>query len=565
MVTSSLVDQYGRPIDFGVLTEEIAGPKIMSVRSILTGHPSEGLTPGRLAAILRGAEANDPIRYLELAEQMEEKHPQYASTLGTRKEAVAQLEITVEASGSSADEVKQADFIRDWLKRDELQDELIDMLDAIGKGRSHTEIIWDTSEGQWIPSCLKWRDPRWFHTDYIDGETPQMYSDDGLLVPLPPWKFIVHDHKAKSGLAIRGGLARPVSWIYMFQNYTLKDWVAFAEVYGLPLRVGRYDNGASKEDINLLLRAVSQIGSDAAAVIPKSMEVEFIDGGAGRGGSVDLFNALCNYLDGQVSKLVLGQTATTDSVVGGLGSGKEHGEVRDDIKLADGRRLGASINRQLVRPMVDANFGPQKTYPRVRLGMAEQVDMDKLAAALGTLVPLGLKVKQSEVRGKLGLEDPEEGDDEDLLKPAAASDPGEGAAVGQAEKEARLPGPPGGQEAANAASMRAGADSASRALLSLLTAASAPGAARRSDPDAIDQAVAADLDDWRQLVSPAADAIDQLLAGCANLEEARARLPEAIARMNPVAAAELMVRGGFSARLAGLSGQPVAGHQVEGE
>ncbi len=280
---------------------------------------------------------------------------------------------------------------------------------------------------------------------------------------------------------------------------------------------------------------------------------------------MDLFNALCGYLDGQVSKLVLGQTATTDSVVGGLGSGKEHGEVRDDIKLADGRRVGASVNRHLVVPMIDANFGVQTKYPHVNIGLAETVDIDKLSASLGILVPLGLKVKQTQVRAKIGFEDPEPGDEEDLLKPAAP-DPADAPDVGPALAEARQPEAAESPEAANAASMAlATREPASAGLLSPLRAASGPGAGRRADPDAIDRAVDADLDDWRQLVSPAVDAIDQVAASCSTLEEFRTRLPEAIARMNPVAAAELMVRGGFSARLAGLSGQPVGGHQAEGE
>ena len=34
--------------------------------------------------------------------------------------------------------------------------------------------------------------------------------------------------------------------MYLFKNYDLKDWVSFAEVYGLPLRLGKYAPGASE-------------------------------------------------------------------------------------------------------------------------------------------------------------------------------------------------------------------------------------------------------------------------------------------------------------------------------
>ena len=59
------------------------------------------------------------------------------------------------------------------------------------------------------------------------------------------------------------------------KNYDLKDWVSFAEIYGLPLRLGKYAPGASDSDKAALMRALIQIGSDAAGIIPAGMEVIF--------------------------------------------------------------------------------------------------------------------------------------------------------------------------------------------------------------------------------------------------------------------------------------------------
>lgn len=553
---AQLLDHRGQPVDTSALKKVIAEPSLMSVRSILSGHPADGLTPQRLASILRGAETGDIRSYLELAEQMEEKQTQYLSVLGTRKLAVTQLEITVEAAEDNPAGQEHADLIRNWLKRDELQDELLDLLDAIGKGRSHTEIIWDTSANQWMPRCLEFRDPKWFTTEIVDGRTPMIWADDGQRVPLPPYKFIVHDHKAKSGLPIRGGLARPVAWVYLFQNYTLKDWVAFAEIYGLPLRIGKYDNGETMENIRLLMQAVANVGSDAAAVIPRSMEIEFVDGGEGRGGSADIFSGLCAYLDRQISKLVLGQTATTDADTGGLGSGAEHGEVRDDIKLADGKRVGSSINQQLVRPIIDLNYGPQPLgYPRVSLGMAETVDVTAFSTAVSLLVPQGLKVKQAEVRAKMGLSDPEAGDE--IMEPPATPPPPEPGAD-PTDPTAPPKKPP---QAAGSPAPSGGAGQravAATGLLRALIAASGdpPAESTKSifQGDAIDLAVAHDLDGWEAMMSPALDALDALAASCSSLDELRQRLPEALADFKPDALADLIARGSFAARLAGLSG-----------
>ena len=116
-----------------------------------------------------------------------------------------------------------------------------------------------------------------------------------MTAPLAPYKFITHFAKAKAGLPIRGGLARAAGWAYLFKNYVLKDWVTFTEVFGQPLRVGKYHPGASEQDKHALLNAVSRIGTDAAAIMPESMVIEFTE--AHQNGSSELYQRFCEYLD----------------------------------------------------------------------------------------------------------------------------------------------------------------------------------------------------------------------------------------------------------------------------
>lgn len=82
------------------LVREVAAPRMSSVRSILSGHPAQGLDPRRLGRLLLSAEQGDAIAYLELAEEMEEKDLHYLSVMGTRKRAVAQMPIEVEGCSS---------------------------------------------------------------------------------------------------------------------------------------------------------------------------------------------------------------------------------------------------------------------------------------------------------------------------------------------------------------------------------------------------------------------------------------------------------------------------------
>lgn len=518
-----LYDHLNRPIDMAKLRGEQAGPTLTGVRNILSGHPAQGLTPARLARLLREAEDGDTARYLELAEEMEEKDLHYLAVLGTRKRAVSQLDITVEPASDSVEDETNAELIRDFLGREELEDELVDILDAIGKGFSATEIIWETSERQWMPQRLEFRDPRWFVFDRADGRTLKLRELGGP-VDLTPFKYIIHRHKAKSGLPIRGGFARAVAWGYLFKNYTVKDWMTFIEIYGQPLRVGKYHAGATEADKETLLKAVANIGTDAAAIIPQSMVIEFIK--AEQRGSSDLYKHFAEYIDKQVSKAVVGQTLTTEVSEGSRAAAQVHDEVRADIERADCRQLEAILLRDLVRPVVDLNRGPQKAYPSIHIGRPEQVDVEGLTKALERVVPLGLRVRQSEVRRKLDLEEPED-DDELLSPPSPEPTPQEDGPEDQPQDTAQA-------------------------------------TARQQDspatpPDSIDNLADQILEDegWREVMEPVVGPLQGLINDTESLEEIRDRLAEALEEMDTAALADRLAEGMFAARLAGDGGAQI--------
>ena len=352
---------------------------------------------------------------------MEERDPHYAAVLGVRKRAVSKLQPAVEAATDGPLDQDLADAVRMLVRKPEFGDMLDDCLDALGKGYSAIEIIWDRSGPVWQPGRYEWRDPRFFAFDRVDGRTLMLLDEAGNYhngVPLAPFKWIVHRPKLKSGIPIRGGLARVAALSYMSKSYAITDWLAFSEVFGMPLRLGQYSPNATEGDIRTLINAVANLGTDAAAAIPDSMRIEFTEPGSRQGGD-RLFERLATYLDKQVSKAVLGQTMTTDD-----GSSKSqaevHNSVRGDIQKSDARQLENTVNRDLVRPFIELNFGSQRRYPRLTLPVLKPTDIEAFTDALQKLVPLGLGVEASVARDKLGLPDPPEGTDVLLSMPAPA-------------------------------------------------------------------------------------------------------------------------------------------------
>ncbi len=417
-----LVDPYGRPLKQELLTQEVAKAEFGTVRSPVSGYPADGLDPVRLATILRQADQGDPVSYLELAEILEERDPHYLAVLGTRKRSVSQLDVTVETKGTGAQEKKHADALRDWLTRDELQTELFDMLDAVGKGYSFTEIIWEHTDGMTVPSRLEWRDPRWFRFRREDLRTPMMLGDGGQEEDLPAFKFVYTTMKAKSGLPLRSGLVRVAFWTWLFKALTQRDWAIFTQTYGQPIRLGKYGPGASEYDKDTLFGAVANIAGDCAAIIPESMSIEFIEA-KNSSSSSDLYKERAVWLDEQTSKAVLGQTATTDAKTGGLGSGKEHRQVQEDIERADAVQLRGHINQQLVRAFIDLNFGPQKIYPRLMIGRPEEEDLVAWTEGITPWTDRGLEIPEQEVRTKFGVAAPKAGEKTLGGKPDPAANP----------------------------------------------------------------------------------------------------------------------------------------------
>ena len=442
----TIYDHTNRPVDMALLREELSAPQRAGIRTVRPQYEISGVTPDTLALWLR--QAVEPgyggaIAYLELAEVMEELNLHYQGILGTRKRAVAQIGITLEPASDDQAGEDQVAFLNEFFQREELADELFDVLDAAGKGFSVTEILWDMSEKQWMPQRLAWRFPSWFDFDRDTGTQVVQREEGGDYQPLAPYKYLVLTMKAKSGLPMRGGLARSAAWAWMFQSYTMKDWIRFVEAYGNPIRIGRYQPDAGEDDKDVLYRAILNVAADAACMIPEGMMIEFpsVDQPTAR---ADVFEKLLMYLDNKLSIAVLGQTLTTEPGQSGSYSlGQVHNLVRADIEMSDASLLAQAIRRDVVMPMIDLNFGKQEKYPKVIIQRARSYDTKEIAETLNLLVPMGLKVKADEVRSRMGYEMPEEGDD---VLAASAMPPALGGALRRALARAQ-----GGGEAVDRA------------------------------------------------------------------------------------------------------------------
>ena len=380
-------------------------------------YPSDGLTPVRLAEIFKEADAGDVLRQAELFEEMEEKDPHLFSQLQTRKNAVTGLDYEVIPFDSDDPRDKEiAEFVEAQLGGIEgFEDIMLDLLDAIGKGFAVSEIMWSYDEGHVVVDDIRSRHQKRFFWDSVDDSFKVRTQEAPEGIELPKNKFIVHKYKARSGHPSRAGVLRVVAWMYLFKNYTLKDWVAFCEVFGMPLRLGKYQPGASEDDKRALMQALVAIGADAAGIFPDGTAIEFVN--TEKTSSTDLYERLARYCDEQVSKAILGQTLTSDSGGGSYAQSKTHNDVRHDLTVADCKAIAATLRRDLIRPLVLYNFGEDKRIPYLRFDAEESEDLTQTATVIGTLIrEAGLKVPTSYIYKKFSIPKPE-GDEEVATPP----------------------------------------------------------------------------------------------------------------------------------------------------
>lgn len=529
---SGLVDHLGRPLRTPAVTkaqlqEIVARPTLTGVRQAWnTSTIAGGLTPERLASIMRASADGDAHDYLTLAEEMEERDWHYAAELGKRKLAVLGLDRVVEPADDSplAKEIAEA-ARKEVVNNEAFEDLCAGAVDALGKGYSAVEIGWDTGR-RWRPVTYEHRDPRWFRFDRETGQTLRLLDEADPIngVELRPYRFAVHYPKLKQGLPIRGGLARLAAWAFLFKFYSIKDWAAFAETYGQPLRIGKYGANATPADVDILYQAVAMIGTDCAAVIPEFMNIDFVKAEGGSGSGADLYERWCDWLDRQVSKAVLGQSGTADANTGsGFAQAKVLDGVRDDLRDADARQLARTIRRDVFEPFVRFNYGPDAPVPLLKLQTPEAEDLKSLAEALGPMIDRGLKVKASQVRGKFNLDTPDA--DDEVLQPLNMAPPASAPTIAL---NRRSFGGCGGPGCEGRAVNRAG------------------GAA-----DQVDLMTAEAVASWSEQMAPIIEPIQRLATAATSYEEFLAGLDDALIQGDATALAKALGSVMFKARALG--------------
>lgn len=375
------------------------------------GHPGYGLTPQRLVGIYRQAEGGYPLSQCDLIDDIIENDPHLRNLLEQRAQAVAGKPWIIQAGGSRPQDEEAANLLRGALANVPTFSAFLEHQLGFNRyGWAASEADWEfvEVEGRTVAAPVHFanvpaRRFRIAPNDELRLITKD-YANEGE--ELAPGKWVV---TRRSGVKVaRSGLMRTAAWFALYKRFGTRDWVIFAEKFGIPLVLAVYEETSDETSKDVAAEIVENIGDDGGAVIPKGIGVEIHSEGRNSDSSAT-HGGLIAYCNREMSKLINGSTLSNDSGDSGGASyalGDVHAEVRWDNVLYDAERIQESFRDCISSAFV--KFNELDAEPPT---LAIRVVRDLQPAALVTIASkmkneLGIDVSTRQLRQITGLQEP---------------------------------------------------------------------------------------------------------------------------------------------------------------
>jgi len=444
-----------------------------------------------------------------------------------RRLALTSCDTIVEPGADDAQSKAAADALK-------LELDAINWDDVTDKALSAVFYGWGVAEVSWRPNGTRVsfdrvvvRDRGRFRFDRYGGL--YLYSKaTGEYIVMPERKFWVtrqgaDHHDEHYGL----GLAHSLYWPVFFKRHDVKFWLTFLEKFGMPTAIAKLPAGmlndktdAGRAEIGKAKAMLRQIATDAGVVVPDNVTVELLE--AARSGAAD-YKSMCDAMNAAISKVVIGQTMTTDN--GSSRSQAEvHAGVAQKIVEADSDLLCGSFNAGPVRWWTDYNF-PGAVPPKVYRQTEPPEDLAQRAERDSKIYALGFEPTEEYIEQTYG---------EGWQKRQAPAMPAGGL---------RPDGRPAGQDPGNADPQSFSENE--------LAALAALKAARRGDQQALAEAAANFAEQYQTVLGRQVGAMLQAAEMDDDPDTFRRRLDDILAEGPTREQVTPIVRGGLFSRLLG--------------
>lgn len=363
-----------------------------------------------MLSILRLAEHGYPQQQCDLFDDIVETDGHLLNLFEQRAHAVAGKPWVLQAGGSKPEDQAAAEILRMAL---DLTPNLVECFEhQLGYNRygyAASEMDWDLVR---IDGSLRVV-PAWFANVPArrfrigDNDELRLLANDGVSdgEPLAPGKWIV---TRRPGCKVaRGGLMRTAAWFAMYKRFGTRDWVVYAEKFGIPLVLASYDEASDENAKATAEDIVDNIGDDGGAVVPKGITVDIKD--AERSGdSSGTHGGLIAHCNREMSKLVNGVLVSSEAGdgAGSYAKATSDAEVRWENVLYDAVRLGGAFRRGVCIPFMQFNDLPGAP-PKLVMRVVRNLEPSVLVGLADTMKnKLGIDVSAQQLREITGLQEP---------------------------------------------------------------------------------------------------------------------------------------------------------------
>lgn len=195
---------------------------------------------------------------------------------------------------------------------------------------------------------------------------------DGVIFTEAPYNNWCIGVGGKNNLGIGMYVAPYVIW----KKNALASWAEFAEIFGSPIRIGKTDvrDEVTRKNMENMMR---NMATAAWAVLDLNDSVDLTQ--ASRTDAYQVFDKLTERCNSEITKLILGQTGTTDEKAY-AGSANVQANVADMIAKQDILNMEYVINLSLIPMMNRLGFGLdgyKAEYDNTEtLTLSEQIKID---------------------------------------------------------------------------------------------------------------------------------------------------------------------------------------------
>lgn len=204
-------------------------------------------------------------------------------------------------------------------------------------GHSLMEFSREPGTGMVKDIFLLWRE----HVEPVQGE---LFMDvhsttEGIMFRERPWTNFLLEIGDKYDL----GILKKATRLVIMKKYSVTDWSRRGERYGQPL-LGIKTARQSDKELDALEDMAANFGSNGYVILDDQDQVQIIE--SSQAFTWQIFDSLAKRMDDEISKLVLGQTMTTDSG-SSEAQARVHMDQLDSLSESDMRWLTFTVNDEL--------------------------------------------------------------------------------------------------------------------------------------------------------------------------------------------------------------------------